>query len=87
MELNKEQLYEKFRQWANQYPAHHPQWKPRTTETYITDARRILLTDECLPGGGYPAVWNYITQIAPQAKSQFGDWVESRFRDKKSGCP
>jgi hypothetical protein len=85
--MTKEQLFKNFEQWVNHFQTHHPLWGLLTRKTYITDAKRILFTNDCLPGGGYRTVWNYITQITPQANSQFGGWVKSRFRDKKSDCP
>lgn len=85
--LTKEELFKDFEQWVNDFQTHHPQWAPSTVDTYIRDAHRILLTDDCLPGGGYLQVWKYITELEPQAKSQFGSCVKSRFCDKKSDCP
>jgi len=80
----KDQVFKDFEQWVK---THHPEWAEVTRKTYITDAYRILFTHDCLPGWGYRTVWNYITQIVPEAKSQFGDSVGKRFRDKKSDCP
>jgi len=80
----KDQVFKYFEQWVQ---THHPEWVEATRRQYITDAHRILFTDECLPGWGYRTVWHYITQIAPGAKSLFGDSVKERFQKKKSDCP
>jgi hypothetical protein len=86
--LTEDQLFKKFEQWVNDFQTHHHLWGESTRNQYITDAKRILFKkNDCLPGGGYRTVWNYITQIEPEAKSQFGDSVGKRFRYKKGDCP
>jgi hypothetical protein len=85
--LTEDQLFKEFEQWVNDFQTHHPLWEESTRNQYITDAKRILFKkNDCLPGGGYPAVWNHIIRLVPEAKSQFGGRVKSRFRKKKSDC-
>lgn len=84
--LQKQQLYDEFKEWVEQFATHHPNWEPNTIKTYITDAHRILFTDDCLPGCGYRTVWNYIHNVAPESAHQLDKWVTPRFRDKKSDC-
>jgi ribonuclease HII len=83
----KEELLKRFEQWVNQYREHHPEWAKGTRDTYITDAKRILRTNDCLPGGGYPAVWDHIIRLVPEAESEFGDSVREHFQKKKNNCP
>jgi hypothetical protein len=83
MANEKDRLFGLFSKWVQQNPRG---LKVTTLETYIPDARRILYTDDCLPGGGYKAVWHHMVRLDPRAETMFGKSVSSRFRDKKSDC-
>lgn len=82
--LAKAQLFKDFEQWVKTHPA---RCADETRKTYRTDAKRILLKHDCLPGPGYRTAWNYIIKMEPQAEVQFGTCVRSRFHRKKSDCP
>lgn len=47
-----------------------------TKQTYIRDARRILETDDCLPGSGYKTVLRGLYRLA-----------DARMARRKINCP
>ena len=80
----KKQLLKQFKDWVNKYKQHHPFWVPRTRRTYITDAKRILQTNDLLPGDGYKTVWNHILRLNNPVATSLDSWVRSRFINRKS---
>ena len=78
-----QQLLIQFTGWVGQFAEHHPYWVQRTRDTYITDAKRILDTNDLLPGGGYKTVWNYIFKLNKKMATPLDTSVRARFRNKK----
>ena len=50
--------------------------KDSTKQTYIRDARRIIETDDCLPGNGYKTVLRGLYRLA-----------DARMARRKINCP
>ena len=74
-----EQLLAKFKVWVGQFAIHHPFWAQGTRDTYIRDAKRILQTNDLLPGGGYRTVWKYIFDLDKAKAAPLDASVRARF--------
>ena len=85
-DLTKVRIFDRFSQWVKEYKPPHSAWKESTKRTLISDSRRILFTDDCLPGPGYPTAWNKIVKLVPRAEARFGKSIRERFQARKADC-